>query len=131
MTKRRVELIFEGSRDGEFWYEYRMRYKPNALDKMPPWIIPHQPRLDWQMWFAALSNVDSNRWLYAAAAGLLADRQAVKSFFRVNPFPEKPPKYIRIVAWDYHFTTFEEKAKTGDWWKRKPLGIYGQPMSLE
>ena len=130
MTKRRTEIIFEGSKDGEHWYEYRMHYKPNELDNISLWIIPHQPRLDWQMWFAALGNVQRNQWVYSTAIGLLKDSEPVKAFFEVNPFPDEPPKYVRSVGWDYHFTNFEEKAETGNWWKREYLGLYSKPIYL-
>src|SRR5262249_5745412 len=62
MTTARPEIIVEGSDDGERWEPYEFRYKPGRLDRAPKWVAPFQPRLDWQMWFAALSNYRENLW---------------------------------------------------------------------
>ena len=58
----RPEVVFSGSNDGEKWRELPFYYKPQALDQRPPWIVPHQPRLDWQMWFAALGSYQTSPW---------------------------------------------------------------------
>jgi len=62
ITYPRNEIIIEGSDDGETWKEYEFKYKPGNIYRRPPWNIPHQPRLDWQMWFAALSTPNDNPW---------------------------------------------------------------------
>lgn len=71
MTRPRPELIFEGSADGREWRAYEFPHKPGDLQRRPTWVAPHQPRLDWQLWFAALGSPDQNRWVFALCAHLL------------------------------------------------------------
>ena len=71
MTTSRPEIIIEGSGDGQLWREYAFRYKPGPLSRAPGWNIPHQPRLDWQLWFAALGTASENRWFESLLQRLL------------------------------------------------------------
>lgn len=129
MTKERPEIVFEGSRDGKRWEEYRLKYKPGKLDQRPRFVAPHQPRLDWQLWFAALGRQyhPQNRnapWMSALMLGLLDGSPEVLDFFEYQPFRDKPPKYVRAKLYLYEFTTLKEKREAGQWWKREPQGLY-------
>ncbi|HVA66001.1 MAG TPA: lipase maturation factor family protein [Elusimicrobiota bacterium] len=130
MTTSRHEILIQGSADGKTWLEYPFRWKPDALDRRPSFVEPYQPRLDWQMWFAALSDCRDNPWLLNFMARLLQGSSAVQSLMAGNPFPDAPPKYLRAVVYDYHFTTLAQKRATGDWWTRKFLGSYCPIVSL-
>ena len=130
MTTSRPEIIVEGSNDGETWLAYEFRYKPGDLNRMPRWVQPHQPRLDWQMWFAALSNYQSNPWFLGFALRLLEGSPEVLALLERNPFPEHPPRYIRAMSYNYTFTDRETRRRTGAWWAREPLGIYLPAIAL-
>jgi hypothetical protein len=123
MTKRRIELEIEGSLDGREWRPYRFNYKPQALDERPQLIIPRQPRLDWQMWFVTL-HPKYMPWFESFLYALLENSPTVTALLRNNPFPDEAPRYIRVLAWDYHFTTAAERAATGNWWRREYLGPF-------
>jgi hypothetical protein len=131
MTTARPEIIVEGSSDGVTWLEYEFRYKPGRLNRPPPWVAPHQPRLDWQMWFAALGSYTDNVWFLNFLARLLQDDAAVLALMEHNPFPGGPPRLVRAQLYDYRFTDWNTGRKTGAWWTRKPLGLYVPPVSLE
>ncbi|MCB1230683.1 MAG: lipase maturation factor family protein [Verrucomicrobiae bacterium] len=129
MTTTRPEIVFEGSLDGQEWREYDVRWKPDALDEAPPIVAPHQPRLAWQMWFAALEPAYHPRsrnagWMSGLVRGLLENDPEALSFFEENPFPEQPPKFIRGALYHYEFTTREERKETGNWWKRERQGLW-------
>lgn len=120
MTTTRPEIIVEGSDDGENWTPYIFRYKPGPLDRAPRWIAPFQPRLDWQMWFAALGNFRQNLWFVGFVEKLLEGSPDVIGLIEKNPFPNQPPRYIRALVYEYTFTNWGERG----WWQRKPLGTY-------
>jgi predicted DCC family thiol-disulfide oxidoreductase YuxK len=123
MTTRRDEIVIEGSNDGVEWREYEFRYKPGDLARRPPWNIPHQPRLDWQMWFAALDDPQRLPWFPRFLAAVLKNEPAVMALLDRNPFPDKPPVYVRAQYYDYTYASSEEKAK-GLWWHRRLVGQY-------
>lgn len=128
MTTERPEIIIEGSNDAVTWREYRFRYKPDALDRAPRWAAPHQPRLDWQLWFAALSPAPP--WFAHLLHRLLEGSPDVLALFAGNPFPEQPPKYVRALLYEYHFTDRATRRRTGAWWRRELLGMYVPPVEL-
>ncbi|MCO6437660.1 MAG: lipase maturation factor family protein [Phycisphaerae bacterium] len=130
MTKQRHEIVIQGSDDGREWRPYRLRWKPNDPLVAPCWVQPHQPRVDWQMWFAALSDYRRQPWLTNLMARILEGSPDVLDLFAVNPFSEKPPRYVRAIVYDYHFTTPEEHRETGAWWTRRELGLYTPALSL-
>jgi hypothetical protein len=130
MTKSRPEIVLEGSADGIEWLPYEFRWKPGDVNQPPHWVAPHQPRLDWQMWFAALGNYRQNPWLGGLAMGLLRDNPDVTGLFAHNPFPENPPRYLRATLYDYHFTSWDERRATGTWWTRERVGEYFPQVSL-
>jgi predicted DCC family thiol-disulfide oxidoreductase YuxK len=130
MTRERLEIIVEGSNDGREWKEYEFPHKPGDLQRRPEFVAPHQPRLDWQMWFAALGNVRQNPWFVNFCVRLLQGSPEVLALLEKNPFPDQPPKYVRARVYDYEFTSQEERRLTGAWWKRELKGEYLPPISL-
>jgi predicted DCC family thiol-disulfide oxidoreductase YuxK len=124
ITKERNEIIIEGSDDSINWREYTFKYKPGDVNRPPLWNIPLQPRLDWQLWFAALDTANNTPWFGRFIQRLLENSPDVIALLESNPFPNKPPLYIRAEFYDYQFTSSEEKAKTGAWWKRELIGFY-------
>ncbi len=130
MTSQRVELDIQGSYDGKIWESYLFKYKPGDTSVAPQWVQPHQPRLDWQMWFAALGTIRQNVWLQRFIVQLLQGNKVSTSLLAHNPFEKRPPHYIRVKRYRYTYTTFEEKEKTGEWWKREPLADYLPVVSL-
>jgi predicted DCC family thiol-disulfide oxidoreductase YuxK len=130
MTTSRPEIVIEGSSDGVTWLPYEFKYKPGDLTRHPSWVEPHQPRLDWQMWFAALGNYRSDPWILHLLERLLAGSPPVLGLVGRNPFPDAPPRYIRAQVYDYRFTTPEERQITGQWWHREWKGIYVPEVSL-
>ncbi|HET7497969.1 MAG TPA: lipase maturation factor family protein [Candidatus Eisenbacteria bacterium] len=131
MTTRRLEIVLEGSADGVRWLPYELRWKPGDPARRPEFVAPHQPRLDWQMWFAALSNFQNQPWFLQLCRRLLEGSQPVAALFATDPFPRAPPKYLRAVVYDYHFTTAEERKRTGAWWRREQLGLYCPVLALQ
>jgi hypothetical protein len=132
MTTVRLEIIVEGSDDGVHWSEYAFKYKPGDVMRPPRWNIPYQPRLDWQMWFAALGTPAQNPWFERFLQRLLENSPEVTALLASNPFafPHKPPIYVRALLYDYRFSSREEKDKTGAWWVRQPEGIYYPAVTL-
>lgn len=127
MTTERPEILIEGSNDGVNWLGYEFPYKPGNVRRAPPVIAPAQPRLDWQMWFAALGSYQSNRWFVTFMLRLLQGEPAVLKLLQYNPFPQKPPKYIRARLYLYHFTSWGSR----DWWWREERGAYFPAVSLK
>ncbi|HEX3817721.1 MAG TPA: lipase maturation factor family protein, partial [Chthoniobacterales bacterium] len=120
----------EGSVDGIDWKPYVFKWKAGPVDRMPAFVEPHQPRLDWQMWFAALSDARQNRWFFGLVARLLQNEPAVTRLLQTNPFPHKPPRYLRAELYHYRFATRAEHAKTGAWWTRIDEREYLPTVSL-
>jgi lipase maturation factor 1 len=131
MTKDRCEIVVEGSNDGIDWAPYEFKWKPGDVKRPPGWCAPHQPRLDWQMWFAALESRQQNPWLVGLIVRLLQGSRDVTGLLGHNPFPDKPPHYIRAMFYRYRFTTTEERRQTGAWWKRQELREYLPTISLD
>jgi lipase maturation factor 1 len=131
MTTRRPEIVIEGSNDGKAWQEYEFKWKPGDLKSRPKFVEPHQPRLDWQMWFAALSRFERTQWFQQFMGRLLEGESSVLGLLKRNPFPGSPPKYIRAVLYEYEFTSVLEGKSTGAWWKRESRGLYAPVLSLQ
>ncbi len=133
MTTERLEIVIEGTADGITWLPYEFPYKAGDVHRRPPFVAPHQPRLDWQMWFAALTEHWDNsgdRWFGRLMIRLLDGRPEVKPFFSRDPFPDRPPIAVRALLYEYRFTTAAERDRTGDWWVRTPRGVYFPEVSL-
>jgi predicted DCC family thiol-disulfide oxidoreductase YuxK len=131
MTITRPEIMVEGSNDGVTWLDYRFSYKPGDLREGPHQVAPYQPRLDWQMWFAALSDYRAAPWFTNFMLRLLQGSPEVLGLLGKNPFPDAPPKYVRAELFDYTFTDFATRRATGNWWARAPRGLYFPQISLE
>jgi predicted DCC family thiol-disulfide oxidoreductase YuxK/uncharacterized membrane protein YphA (DoxX/SURF4 family) len=131
MTKDRAEIVFEGSADGIDWLPYEFKWKPGDVKRAPGWCAPHQPRLDWQMWFAALGTPQQNPWFGGLVVRLLRGSRDVSRLLARNPFPDQPPRFIRASFYRYRFTTVEEHRQSGAWWKRQELGEYLPTVSLD
>ena len=130
MTTTRNEIIVEGSDDGAHWLPYEFKYKPGDVNRWPAFVAPFQPRLDWQMWFAALGSYQQNPWFEYFCERLLQGSPPVLALLRQNPFPQHPPKFIRAELFEYRFSTAAERRATGAWWQRQPAGDYFPPVSL-
>ncbi len=121
MTKDRPEIVIEGSDDGSTWREYVLPWKPGPLDRRPGFVEPHQPRLDWQLWFAALNPRGNRAWVAALLNRLREGSPAVLGLFARNPFPDAPPRYVRATLYRYHFADWATLRATGAWWTREPV----------
>ena len=131
MTTARQEIIVEGSDDGMTWKEYEFKYKPGDVKRRPGWVAPHQPRIDWQMWFAALGRFQSERWFQNASVRLLQGDPAVLKQLAGDPFGGRPPKYLRSLVYRYRFTDWTTGRKNGTWWTREFVGPYAPAISLK
>ena len=130
MTTTRPEIIVEGSDDGERWLAYEFTYKAGDVRRRPPWVAPHQPRLDWQMWFAALGRYDDEPWIQNFFARLLDGSPEVLRLVEHDPFRGRPPRYVRGVLYRYRFSDAAARRKDGVWWTRERLGVFSPVMSL-
>jgi predicted DCC family thiol-disulfide oxidoreductase YuxK len=131
MTTTRPEIVIQGSRDGGTWLDYSFRYKPGDLNRGMPVIAPFQPRLDWQMWFAALGSYRDNAWFGNLMVRLLQGSPQATRLFERAPFGRTPPRYVRALLYQYTFTSFTDHRATGAWWKRELLGTYFPAISLD
>jgi lipase maturation factor 1 len=131
MTTRRDEIIIEGSNDGQVWQSYEFKWKPGDTRRAPRQVAPYHPRLDWQMWFAALSSYHYQPWFVRFMMRLLEGSPEVLKLLASNPFAEKPPKYLRAQLYQYHFSDLKTKQATGDWWIRSYKGLYCPSFSLK
>lgn len=127
MVTERLELVVEGSADGRTWREYAFKYKPGDPRQAPRWVIPHQPRLDWQLWFAALGNLESDPWVTRFMARLLENSPDVLALLAANPFPDRPPVQVRARLERYRFGAPAAHAQ-GIWWERNEIGLYAPPF---
>jgi predicted DCC family thiol-disulfide oxidoreductase YuxK len=130
MTIARPEIVIEGSADGQIWREYVFRFKPGPLLRPARWNIPHQPRLDWQMWFAALGSIRENPWVVGLMWRLLEGSPPVLALLDSNPFVGAPPKYVRARLYDYGLADRGTHALTGQWWVRRLEGPYFPEVNL-
>ncbi len=126
MTKTRPEIIVEGSNDGITWRAYDFQWKPGRLDVRPKWVAPLQPRLDWQMWFAALSSCGNNDFVLSLQRHLMLGTPEVLALLPAPPFVT-PPKFVRTMTYEYRFAPLSEKNR---WWSRSLTGPYCPPLSL-
>ncbi len=122
MTIRRPEIVIEGSDDGSVWKEYEFRWKPGDVRRPPRTAAPFQPRLDWQMWFAAMESPPP--WFGALVLRLLQGEPSVLALLGNNPFPIRPPRFVRALLYDYRMTDPATRRRTRTWWRRELLGTY-------
>jgi hypothetical protein len=136
VTRPRYEVIVEGTdattlTESTRWREYEFIGKPGDVNHTPPQIAPYHLRLDWLMWFAALSSPGEHPWFTSFLGKLLENDRAVLGLLRYNPFPDRPPKFVRALLYEYHFTTPAERSETGAVWKRNLVGLYFPAVSLD
>lgn len=134
ITKQRFELIIEGTDEenitpNTIWKEYQFKGKPGDVARAPCIVSPYHWKLDWQMWFAAMSDYRYHPWILNLIAKLLQGNSQVIGLLKYNPFKDKPPRYIRVEWYLYHFTAPDEQTK--NWWKRERQGEYLPPLSLK
>jgi hypothetical protein len=132
--KERQDIIFEGTDDPALteatqWKEYQFKGQPVSLTRRPPFVAPYQLRLDWQIWFAAMSTAEEYPWTFNFVWKLLHNDQAALGLLASNPFQQKPPRYIRAVLYHYEFAP--PGNPEGAWWKRTPLGLWLPPLSAD
>jgi hypothetical protein len=125
MTTQRPEIVLEGSSDGVVWRSYKFKWKVEDPWKRPELVAPFHPRLDWQMWFAALGSIRDSPWLVHFIQRLLQGSPDVLSLLAENPFPEKPPVWIRARLFEYQFAT-----SGSAWWVREERGLFCPPVRL-
>ena len=136
VTKERYEIIIEGTNDeaptdATVWREYQFKGKPGDPAYRPPQIAPYHLRLDWLMWFAAMSTPSDYPWFSELLLKLLQGDPQVLGLLRSNPFPDRPPTWIRARLYLYRFTTPEEHRQTGLWWDRKLAAPYFPAVRLK
>jgi hypothetical protein len=126
MTTERPEILIEGRHADGPWLRYELPYKPGALDRAPPFVQPHMPRLDWQLWFAALRGCDRAVWFHHLVGRLLAGTPEVRALFAEDPFPDAPPDEIRSTLYRYRFADLA----SDEWWERERVGAFCPRMVL-
>jgi hypothetical protein len=130
--RERDEIILEGTDDphpgpGTVWRAYEFPCKPGDPMRRPCLISPYHYRLDWQLWFVPLSPDRNQRWFLSLTSKLLRGDARVLSLFAANPFPERPPHYVRASFYRYRFSGEGEPGV----WQRTPAGQYLAPTSLD
>ena len=135
ITRQRFEIIVEGTRETALtpdtrWQEYEFKAKPGSVSRGLPLVAPYHLRLDWLMWFAAMSDIRHHPWVYRLAEKLLQGDRGMLGLMARNPFPDAPPRFLRMRLYRYRFTSPEERKATGDWWSRTYVGEYLPPASL-
>jgi hypothetical protein len=130
MTTTRSEIVVEGSNDGVNWLPYEFFDKVGDERRRPTWVAPFQPRLDWQMWFAALGQYDQEAWFQRFCQRLLEGSPAVLRLLARDPFEGKAPRLIRSTLYQYRFAGAAAHFRSGIWWTRERLGPYSPVLSL-
>ncbi len=133
VTRKRMEIIIEGTTDEvinehTLWQEYGFKGKPGDVKRCPPQVSPYHYKLDWQMWFAAMTPALYQPWFFAFIERLLQGNREVLSLIKYNPFPNAPPKHIRARLYQYKFAPLNDKEKR--YWVRTLEGEYVGPSSL-
>jgi len=136
VTKTRHEVIIEGTADAVItdatsWQEYEFKGKPGNPFRRPPQVAPYHLRLDWLMWFLALSPSYGRGWFLEFIDRLLVNDPLVLRLLRRNPFDRRPPVHVRARLYRYEFTTWSERRKTGAWWRRTLVGEFLPPVSRQ
>ena len=131
----RLEVVIEGTDEPEItertvWKEYEFKGKPGPVNRLPRQWAPYHLRLDWLMWFAAISPAYALPWLGPFVVRLLENDPATVRLLRRNPFPDSPPRYVRAQFYEYRFTTWRELLRDRAWWHRSLVGEYLPPVAL-
>jgi hypothetical protein len=130
--RERDEIVFEGTDDAVItgdtnWKEYEFVAKPGDPDRRPPFVAPYQPRIDWQIWFAAMASPREYPWTFHFVAKLLQNDPGTLSLIANNPFPARPPHFVRARLYRYRFAPIGEKG----WWRREMVGEWLPPLSAD
>jgi hypothetical protein len=133
--RERYEVIVEGTDAKEVgpdtaWREYEFKGKPGDPRRLPPQVAPYHLRLDWLMWFLPLSPRYGESWFVPFLARLLQSDRATLQLLRRNPFPDRPPMWVRARLFRYRFTSWAELRRTGAWWTRSEAGPFVRPFRL-
>jgi hypothetical protein len=135
--RSRQEVVFEGTTSGSpteadtRWAEYEFKGKPGDVRRLPRQWSPYHLRLDWMMWFAAISPSYAKPWIAGLCEGLLTNDRTVLKLLRRNPFEQgRPPQYVRALLYHYRFTTARELVRDRAWWHRELIGSYLDPVGL-
>jgi len=132
MTKSRHEIAIEISLDGSDWREWPFGYKPSDPRRAPPWVAPHMPRVDWQMWFASLSEPSDSPWFANLLFRILDGSSPATALLGPNPLGrEVRPLYARAVRYETAFSTRAQRRADGSWWTRTRKGLYFPVVSLK
>ncbi|MEE6179496.1 lipase maturation factor family protein [Mycobacterium sp. 050134] len=131
----RREVVIEGTAEPVLtgqaaWAEYEFKGKPGGVHRLPRQWAPYHLRLDWLMWFAAISPGYAAPWLRPFLQRLLRNDPATLRLLRHNPFPGSPPRHVRAQLYEYRFTTWRELREERAWWHRTLIGPYVAPMTL-
>lgn len=132
VTRVRREIVIEGTADSDAgpdaeWHEYEFKGKPGDVRRLPPQVAPYHLRLDWLMWFVALSPSYGRGWFDRLLQKLLENDRATVRLLRRNPFPAEPPAHVRALLYRYEFTGWRERRETGAWWRRSLVGEFHPP----
>ena len=132
--RTRYEVVVEGTSgepdDAEGWKEYGFKGKPGDPRRLPPQVAPYHLRLDWLMWFLPLSPYYGEGWFLPFLGRLLEGDPAILRLLRRNPFPNRPPRYVRARLFHYRYSTWHELRESGAWWVRTPAGMFAGPLRL-
>src|SRR5438309_3695435 len=136
VTKERFEIVIEGTAEPVLtpqtvWREYEFKGKPGDVRRRPPQVAPYHLRLDWLMWFAALSPAYAQGWFMPFLAKLMRNDRPMLALLRKNPFPDQPPRYVRATLYRYRFATRAERKQSGVFWVRSYVGEYVPPVTLQ
>jgi Lipase maturation factor len=132
--RERLNVVFQGTDSDTTagavdWKDYLYQALPVDVHEMPVQVAPYQPHLDWQMWFAAMGTYHQYPWTLHLIWKLLHNDPVALSFFRYNPFPDHPPRYIRAVLYKYSFAPAGNAE--GDWWIREFQDDWLPPLAVE
>jgi hypothetical protein len=135
VTRTRYEVVVEGTdapdpNDQAAWREYEFIGKPGDPRRLPPQVAPYHLRLDWLMWFLPLSRFYGEGWFVPLLTRLLEGDPPTLALLRHNPFPDRPPSFIRARLFKYRYTTWRERRETGAWWHREPAADFVPPLRL-
>jgi hypothetical protein len=137
ITRVRHEIVLEGTDDpapgpATAWREYQFKAKPGDPRRRPRQVAPYHLRLDWLMWFAAMSPPAAHPWLVELVTRLLEGDPATRRLLgRPDPFGDHPPAVVRARRYRYRFTSPAERRQTGAWWHRDLVGEYLPPLRLQ
>ncbi|MFE3289275.1 lipase maturation factor family protein [Rhodococcus sp. NPDC059234] len=135
ITRVRMEVVIEGTTDTvpgpqSRWLEYEFKGKPGDPRRRPRQFAPYHLRLDWLMWFAAISPSYADTWFLAFVSKLLDNDRATLKLLRHNPFDDEPPTFVRARMYEYHFTDWRARRATGAWWERELVSEFLRPVTL-